>query len=421
MAFDRRRILRAAIIVAVLATTGFGVALAAVERPNALDRRVDAISDGVLLSRPATALVDVPRQAAALRLAHLTIPGWLATAIFEFLALAYFWSSGAAAAWRDRLRARLRTEWAVRFVFGATLALVARAAALLPAFYLYRVERVMELSIELTRTWAMFWVAHTLLAMILAGLITAVVLALVDRTHQWYIVAIVAILAASVAWSYAQPYFELPGANAIEPASGQLGARLRALVSRTGLATVPVLVETSRSSPIGEAFVVGLGASRRIVVTDTLIAGETPDEVLYEVAYQVGHIVHNDLVFVALIEGGIVIVFAALAVVIADRVGFRRDDDPLSRLALVGALLAAVYLIAVPVRNAALRSYVFDDDRYAVALTGQRAPAIRALVRATDERMEEVCPEMLTAFFLSTHPSAGARVAAVNGVPDGCP
>jgi STE24 endopeptidase len=421
MAFHHRWILRAAAIVALFLAVGSGFALAAIDRPNALDRRVDAIPDGVLISRPATALVDAPRQEAATRLARLTLPGSLATAIFELVALVYFWNSGAAAAWRDRLRARLRNEGTVRFVFGATLGLIARFAALIPAFYLYRVDRVMELSTELTRTWALFWIAHTLLAMILAGIIAAVVLWLVDRTHQWYVFTIAAILVVSVAWSYGSPYLALHGAKAISPASGTMGARLRTLLSSAGLSSVPVLVETARNSPVGSAFVVGLGGSRRIVVTDTLVAGETPPEVLYEVAYHVGQLLHRDSVFVALIEGGIVIVFSALAVVLADRIRFRRDDDPVSRLALVGALLAAVYLVAVPVRNAALRSYVFDDDRYAVALTGDRASAIRALVRATDQQMEEVCPEMLTAFFLSTHPSTGARIAAINGVPDACP
>lgn len=421
MAFDRRRVLRALVIVALLFVAGFAAAGAAAQRPNALDRRVDALPDALLISQPATVLVDAPRQGAAIRLAHLTLPGFFATAAFELIALVYFWSSGRAAAWRDRLRARFRNEWVVRFLFGATLALVARVAALLPAFYLYRVDRVMELTTELTRTWAFFWIAHTLLAMLVAGLIAAVVLWLADRTHQWYVFTIVAILAVSVAWSYASPYIEVYGPNAVQPASGPLAEQLQRLLASAGTPQTPVSIAESPSSPTGRAYVLGLGANARIVLTDTLVAGGTPAEVLYAAAYQIGLIQHRDLLFVALIEGGIVIVFSALAVVIADRIGFRRDDDPVSRLALVGALLAVVYLIAVPVRNAALRSYVFDDDKYAVALTGDRAAAIRALVRETDQQMEEVCPEMLTSFFLATHPSAGARIAVIGGVPNACP
>ncbi|MBV8490091.1 MAG: M48 family metalloprotease [Candidatus Eremiobacteraeota bacterium] len=420
MAFDRRGILRAVAIVALLCIAACGAAAAAGDRPNALDRRVDAIPATALISQPATALVDGPRQAAAIRLAHLTLPGFLAAALFEFVALLYFWSSGTAAAWRNRLRSQVRNEWWVRFFFGATLALVARAAALLPAFYLYRVDRVMELTTALTRTWAAWWILHTLVATIVAGLIAAVILWLADRTHQWYLFAIGAILGVSVLWSYASPYLSLSGTT-IVPASGETGDRIHAMLSNAGISSVPVLIQSTSNSPVGNAFVLGLGNSRRIVLTDTLIAGGTPAEVLYAIAYQIGLILHHDLLFVALIEGGIVIVFSAVAVVIADRIGFRRDDDPVSRLALVGALLAVVYVAAVPVRNAALRSYVFDDDRYAVSLTGDRAAAIRAIVRGTDQQMEEVCPEMLTSFFLATHPSPAARIAAIGGVPNACP
>jgi STE24 endopeptidase len=308
----------------------------------------------------------------------------------------------------------------VRFLFGAALALIARAAALLPSFYLYRVERTMDLTVELTRTWGLFWIFHTVLAMIIAGIIAAVVLALVDRTHQWYVYTIVVILAASIGWSYASPYFQLPGSPTIRPLSGELGARLHALLARAGLPHVPVLVESVGSSATGRAVVLGLGGSRRIVLTNTLIAGDTPAEVQYEVAYEIGHIMHGDLLSIALIEGGIIIVFSAIAIAIADRIAFRRDDDPLSRLTIVGALLAVVYLAAVPVRNAALRSYDFNADRYAVALTGDPSAAVRALVRASDQRMEEVCPGQAATLFLDTHPSPGARIAAINHVPNVC-
>jgi Zn-dependent protease with chaperone function len=79
-----------------------------------------------------------------------------------------------------------------------------------------------------------------------------------------------------------------------------------------------------------------------------------------------------------------------------------------------------VYLGAVPVRNAALRSYDFDADRYAVAVTADPSAAVRALVRASDQRMIEVCPEGSATLFLYTAAGIGARVAAINHVPSGC-
>jgi len=411
---------RAATLAVLFALAGCAVAVAAIERPNALDRRVDAISQSTLLAEPATMLADASRQQAAIRRAHWTLPGFVIVQILEALALFYLWSSGGAATLRDLLRRRFSSETGVRFLFGASLALVARLAAFIPSFYLYRVDRTLGLSVELTRSWAFSWLGHTLLGMFLAGLAAAIVLWLAERTHQWYVYTIAAILALSVGWSYAGQYLQT-ATQTVRPVAGALSAQLGLVLERAHLSNVPVMVEVVHNSPSGGAVVLGLGHAHRIFLTDTLVAGATAPEIAYEVAYELGHIAHHDLISIALIEGGVIIIFAALAVVIADRIKFRRDDDPLSRLAIVGALLALIYLAAVPVRNAALRSYDFGADAYAVALTGDPAAAVRALVRSSDQRMEEVCPERGATLFLYTDPGTGARIAAINHVPSSCP
>jgi STE24 endopeptidase len=309
----------------------------------------------------------------------------------------------------------------VRVSFGAALALIARIAALLPAFYLFRVERTMNLSVQLTRTWAAFWIGHTVLAMLVAGILAALVLWLVDRTHQWYAYTIVIILGVCIVWSYSSPYFQVPLGRQVEPLTGPLRVQIERALARGSVPEVPIYVEKAQASPISAAVVVGLGRFHRVVLTRTLVVAGTSGEVVYRATYAMGHALHADPLFAALIEGGIIIIFAALAVVLADRIGFRRDDDSLSRFALLGALLALLYLGAVPVRNASLRSYDLDADRYAVSLTGDRASAVRAIVRETDQRMEEVCPRMLTTLFIAEHPSPALRVSALNGIPPNCP
>ena len=107
------------------------VANAAPIAPNALDRRVILLRSA-LLAEPARSLVDPARQAAAIRRVHWTVFGLVLTQVFAAAALFYLWSSGGAAALRDRLRRRIGPDWLVRFAFGAALALVARLAAFPP-------------------------------------------------------------------------------------------------------------------------------------------------------------------------------------------------------------------------------------------------------------------------------------------------
>ncbi|HTX59238.1 MAG TPA: hypothetical protein VMH02_06120 [Verrucomicrobiae bacterium] len=406
------------LLVAVVAPCCCGAARAAVVRPNALDRRVDKLSSSALLTLPATRLVDPDRQVAAERLVNWKLPGWLFGVACEAFALAYFWRSGGAATLRDRLRRRLRSEAAVRFLFGAALGVLARLAALPAEFYLYRVERVMGLSIMLARTWGEYWLGHTLLAAIVAGTIAAVVLWLVDRTHQWYLYTVGAIVVASVAWAYAAPYVAMPSRGA--PLHGPLAVSLDALLDRAGFRGTPVLVGGG-SSPLAGVVLQGTGSVRRVLIPAPLLAGNTQAETIYHVASALSADLGKDPFWIALIEAGIVALGSALAVVVADRIGFRRDDDALSRLALVGALMAIVYVGAVPVRDFAVRRYQMGDDAAAVALTGDRAAAVRAIVRVADQEMREVCPSIAASAFLDLNAGTGTRVAAINGVPSACP
>jgi STE24 endopeptidase len=230
----------------------------------------------------------------------------------------------------------------------------------------------------------------------------------------------IGVLAACVGWSYLSAYVEGPATHAISPLDAAVDGRIRATLARAQIAPPPVLRESLGDSPLAQVVVLGSSGDRRILLSRDLLAGDTEPEIEYEIAYELERVAHGDLLFVALIEGGVIIVFSAIAIVIADRVRFRRDDDPLSRLAIVGALLALVYLAAVPVRNAALRSYDFDADRFAVAVTGNPSAAVRALVRSTDQRMIEVCPERAATLFLYTAAGIGNRIAAINHVSSTC-
>jgi len=421
MPLCRARSLLAMLLLAVLAGFVPHAAQAALSRPNAIDRRVDALTSSQLLHEPATALVDPDRQAAAERLARWTLPGWLLSVVAQIALLAYFWRSGYAARLRAFLHHRMRSMWAVRFIFGAALALLAKLASAIPEFYLYRIDRIMGLSNELARDWALSWCGDTLVSMFAVGMLIAVVLWLVARTHQWYIYTAVGIVIVSIAVAYAAPFARTFTHDRIEPLRGPLSARLNPIETRAG-SSLPIYVQTrSDRSQIEAAFVEGLGNSDCLVLSDTLLAGETAREIAFAVAYELGYVRDHDPLRRALYDALLVIFGIALAVFVADRVGFRRDDDELSRMALVGALLCAAYLVVSPIDNAVNSGMALRADRYAVALTHDPAAGVRAIVRQTDQSLGQVCPNVVTRIFLMRVPSAGVRIAAINGVPNGCP
>ncbi len=388
-------------------------------RPNAIDHRVDALSTHTLLTHSAAQLVDPERQLAALRLVHWFLPGWFLAVALPVLALAYYWRSGRAAAVRDALRRRFHDENIVRFGFGASIGLIVRVAALLPNFYLYRVERAMSQSDQLLRAWGTDWLLVTLGWMICVGLVTAIMLWLVDRTHQWYIYTIVVIFALSFGLTYLAP-FGAPLFERIAPMPSRALSGIAAIEDAAHL-RVPVVEQIRARSHVGTAYVAGLGGSERIAIGDVIVAVTSPQELAYVVARQLGYIANGAQWRFALTDALLLIFGAAIAVTIADRVGFRRDDDPISRFALVGAFFGVLYFIAVPVDHAIARNISREADIYALALPVDRAAAVRNVIRATDESLTEVCPDLLASLFMERVEDASSRVVAINGIPSTCP
>jgi hypothetical protein len=395
--------------------------LAAILRPNALDRAVNHIPAALLLSEPAGALVDHARQLAAVRLEHWLVPGWFASVLAQVVVLAYFWQSGGAARLRDWLLSRFENEMATRFFFGAMLALIGRLASFLPDFYIFRVERVMGLSDQLLRSWIAQWIPNTLIAMAVVGIVVTIVISLVRRTHQWYIYTICGIFAVSFLVAFISPYVAAPFFGTYRPLPRNVRDALRSVTRMARDTGIPIVMEVHTHSDPGSAFVQGLGPSVRLVMTQPLIAGSPLPELRYITAYQLGLIAAGAPWKLALDDALFFIFGTAIAVGIADRIPFRRDDDPLARLALVGALLGIVYLIIAPASNTILRGFSARAERFAIATTGERAPAVRSIVREADQRMEEVCPDVTARLFLYDRLDPSTAVSMITGVPRNCP
>ncbi len=391
-------------------------------RPNALDYVVNAIPAHALLTQSPFLLVDPARAAAAQHFEQFTIPVWFATIAIQIAVLAWFWNSGRSARLRDRLRARIGSEFWVRFWFGALLALLDRAAAFVPMFFQYRMSWIMGLSDVLTRYWFGSWLLTTVIAMVAAGLLAAVVLGLVDRTHQWYAYTTAGIIGMTLLLTYIQPFALAPMfATYRDLPAGALQSELPALRARAGNVSVPVVEEiVSRRTHAGSSYVLGWGASQRVVISDTAVAGATQAELRFTIARSFGWVAANSALHLALILGAMLVLGSALAIFLADRIGFRRDDDPVSRLALVGALLGCVYLVALPFFNGYERDLDMAADQYALTVTGDRVSAIRGAVRGADQALQPVCPHLLGYWYFSTRPPAGERIPILQGRPRVC-
>jgi STE24 endopeptidase len=392
---------------------------AATAAPQAyVDRRVTALPAPALLDADPQALIDRRRQEIGKTLAFYRRALFLFWALSQIVVFFFLWQSGNAARLRDALRRRIRSPFWLRFAYGFALAAIVGLAAFPASAAQYRVSVVFDQSSEPFVRWLREGVVHVAIDALVVGIIVALVMSLVDRLPTWWAFAIVGIFLVSFIYGLIAPFAIAPLFNHFYPIKTEEAAPYLALERAAGVG-VPILrFDASRQSQLPSATVIGIGSAARIVLGDTLFAAATP--VRFAVARQIAHIRRDDPVRTTFVWTLLFVLAIAIGVLIADRIRFRRDDDPLARLALVGALAGVAGLAVYPIYNMYSRQIETKTDAYALSLTHDPASAVRAFVRAADRRFVTLCAPTLATVYFSQLPPLGSRIAAATDRPDPC-
>ncbi len=396
------------ILVAFL--TASPAAARALERPapTPFDVRVTALSAHALLTRAPQLLVDPARQRAARTVTDLRQAVFFAWAVAQVYAFAWFWRSGRAARVRDALRRRFGSRIFYRASFGAALGVLAPLAGLPFAFIYYRIGFNVGLSEERIGAWLLDYIGRAFVDASGAACAVTLVLELVDRTRLWYLAFIAILFAVTVAVVAVDPVVFTPVFTRI--------------TRMPVIAAAPVEVtNASRHTQMLTARTAGIGVFTRILLGDVFIAAATPREVAYVIAFEDAHVRHQDVLKMTLIATSMFIFAVAIAVLISDRIGFRRDDDAVSRLALVAATLGGVALVLFPVYNAYVRGIDYRADEDARQTLGDPVPAVRLLVRRADRDLVPLCYRRSSSWYFADQPALGSRIAEMRGSADPCP
>lgn len=207
------------------------------------------------------------------------------------------------------------------------------------------------------------------------------------------------------------------------PDDGPAATAIDEVVAAAGEADVPlVVVDESRRSTRVNAFVTGLGPTRRLVLFDTLLE-LPPERVAAVVAHELAHAEHRD------IERGLALAPTALlpALVLLRRllsagaverlVQPRGPTDP--RLMAVPMAFAAVaMLVGQPVANHISRQLEAAADARAVEITGDASTLVRATRVFTVRDLAPPHAPELVRFLYATHPSVRERILQTVALAD---
>ncbi|MFB6892360.1 M48 family metalloprotease [Kitasatospora sp. NPDC056327] len=244
--------------------------------------------------------------------------------------------------------------------------------------------------------------------------------ALTDRSPRyWWVPAAGAAALLTAALSFLHPLLVEPVFNRFTPmAPGPLREALLGLADRDGVRVRDVLVaDASRRTTALNAYVSGLGATRRIVAYDTLLSTAEPREVELVVAHELGHVKHRDVLTGTVLTAAGAAVVVALLGLAADReallsaAGAADAADPRS-MALLAACAALLGALSGPVQCAVSRRVEVRADRHALELTGDAEQFIAMQRRLALTNVSDVDPPRVLELLFATHPSATRRIAA---------
>jgi STE24 endopeptidase len=321
------------------------------------------------------------------------------------------------AALRRLLRAASRRPLLGGAAVGAGIALTLAVAALpLGALAQSRAQDV-GLSTQTLAAWLGDRGRSAVVSALLAALGGALAVALMRRLRgRFWLGASVFVAAGAVVLIWLAPVLLAPLFNRFEPLpEGRARAEVLALAERAGVDVGEVYrVDASRRSTALNAYVGGIGTTKRVVLYDNALRELPPGELRAVVAHELAHVderdILRDLAFVALVTPlGMLFVQLSAAALARCRGDDLRTPAGLPALALATAATALV--LGVP-GNQLSRAMEARADTYALELTHDPEAQIGLHRRLAITNIADPSPPPILHTIFGTHPTTMERIGA---------
>jgi STE24 endopeptidase len=303
--------------------------------------------------------------------------------------------------------------------FALVVALLVEVAAL--PFVCYEgliLERRYELTGQSVASW---WNDHAkaaalnVSAMVMAGL--AVRGLLHYAPSWWWLLAAGGAMVVLILLMKGLPLL-LPRLDTCQPLQrGALVDRLTALAGRADTRVLGVFEwRLASRTKKANAALAGLGRTRRILVSDTLLERHSDDEIEVILAHELAHHVYNDLWTTVGVRAVLITVAAFTSDMVLELVAGSSGEGKtdLAWLPLVALTWGSVWTVLMPIANAVSRAHERRADRYALEMTRNVAAFVSAMKRLAAQNLSDDRPTPLIEWLFYTHPPVGARISAAH-------
>lgn len=202
---------------------------------------------------------------------------------------------------------------------------------------------------------------------------------------------------------------------------GILRDKLNELAKKTGFRLSDIFViDGSKRSTRANAYFAGFGTKRRIVLYDTLIQKQTPEQITAVLAHEIGHYTKKHTIkslFLSIVQTGVTLFLFSIIVgnpVIYQALGSTGTGFHLGLI--IFFILYSPFSSAISVlMNYISRKYEYQADRFA-ARNAEPSAMISALKLLASDNLSDLTPHPWYVFFNYSHPPLKQRLERISGL-----
>jgi Zn-dependent protease with chaperone function len=230
--------------------------------------------------------------------------------------------------------------------------------------------------------------------------------------RRWWVPGGVAVFALGVVFTFLAPVVLAPVFNRFTALpQGELRSDVLALAKRSGVDVGQVYeVDASRRTTGSNAYVTGLGSTKRVVLYDNLIRGYTPPQVGSVVAHELGHVKHRDVPRGILWLAIVALPGTLLVQALAERIGPREERATGASLPAAALSIALVSFAVGLASNSLSRRVESSADAFALRLTHDPKAFVEVEQKLTRENLIDPDPPGWLSALFGTHPTTMDRI-----------
>ena len=280
----------------------------------------------------------------------------------------------------------------------------------------YTFEHKYHFCTQTLRDWFEDWLKSYILSLVLAiPVIEGIYWAIRTFSQNWYLVVSVFTVLLAVLLSHLSPILLTPLFFKLKKIEGdnELAQRLIKLCNKVNTKVKGVYeINFSSKTTKANAYLTGLGSTRRIVIADNLLDNFTVDEAEVVFAHELGHHIHRDILKLIFWSGLMYLGGFYFVSIILEKVSlyFRYGISDISNFPILAISMGIVlFLFSLPF-NFYSRKREKVADYFALKITKKIDAFIATMAKFTNRDLADAYPHPLIEFLFYSHPSIGRRI-----------